>query len=319
MDETRQRVLEAMTDLGYIYNRAAASLRSKRSGAIGVIVTDIRNPFFAQMVVSSETALEEVDCTVVLGNSSDALHRQERLLETMHGYAVDGLLFCPATHTSVQTIERLRSWRLPFVFITRYLRDLQADYVGADNIAGAREAAGHLIRNGHRRIAFLGGPIDSSARQDRYRGYAEAHAEHGLGVDAALSITSPVTLEGGRQALAQVLQVPAPPTAALCYNDVVAFGAMLGLQAGGRRPGMDFDVIGFDDIEEASLWQPGLTTVSIDTRRIGAEAVKLLLERIAQPDGPPQQIILPPRLVIRESCAACITHEGGGTPAATGA
>ena len=101
-----------------------------------------------------------------------------------------------------------------------------------------------------------------------------------------------------------LLALDQPPTAALCYNDVVAFGVMLGLQAAGRLPGHDFDVIGFDDIEEAALWQPALTTVAIDPHRIGAEAARLLLERIENPDGPPRRVILPPQLVVRESCAA---------------
>jgi LacI family transcriptional regulator len=118
-----------------------------------------------------------------------------------------------------------------------------------------------------------------------------------------LYVTSPVTREGGRQAIREALALADPPTAVLCYNDVVAFGVMLGLQAAGRQPGRDFDVIGFDDIEEAALWQPGLTTVAIDSKRIGAEAAHLLIERIENPDAPARRIILPPRLVLRESCA----------------
>lgn len=304
-DDTYAKVVAAMEELGYVYNRAAASLRSKRSHAIGLVVTDITNPFFAQMTIGSETALEEADYAVLLGNTSERLTKQDRLLEAMHGYAVDGILLVPAMGTTIETVERLRRWRLPFVMVVRYLFDVDADYVGADNVAGAEMAAERLIANGHRRIAFIGGPANSSARRDRSLGLRSALERHNVPADEALFVTSPVTREGGRQAILDLLALDQPPTAALCYNDIVAFGVMLGLQATGRRPGRDFDVIGFDDIEEAALWQPALTTVAIDPHRIGVEAARLLLERIENPDAPTRRVILPPRLVVRESCAAC--------------
>lgn len=302
-DETRERVLASMDALGYVYNRAAASLRSRRSHVIGLVITDITNPFFAQMTVDSETTLEEADYSILLGSTSDRPAKQDLLLETMHGYSVDGVLLAPAMGTTGAVIERLRRWRLPFVLVSRYLPDIETDYVGADNVAGAELAVAHLVRLGHHRIAFIGGSAHSSARHDRLQGLRNVLGREGIPADEALYVTSPVTREGGRQAIREALALADPPTAVLCYNDVVAFGVMLGLQAAGRQPGRDFDVIGFDDIEEAALWQPGLTTVAIDSKRIGAEAAHLLIERIENPDAPARRIILPPRLVLRESCA----------------
>jgi LacI family transcriptional regulator len=284
-----------------VYNRAAASLRTRRSQTVGLVVTDITNPFFAQMTIGSEAQLGEADHAVLLANTSDELDKQDRLLEVMHEYGADGILFCPAEGTPLETIQRLRHWHLPFVLVTRYLLEIEADYVGADNVLGAEMAVEHLLTHGHRRIALVGGPSDSSARLDRWRGYCSALQRHGLDVDEALSIPSPVTREGGHRAILALLERPDPPTAALCYNDVVAFGVMLGLQAAGRAPGEDFAVVGFDDIEEAALWRPALTTVSITPRQIGVEATRLLLERIAGLGGPPRQIILSPRLVVRDS------------------
>ncbi|MFB3131537.1 MAG: substrate-binding domain-containing protein, partial [Rhodothermales bacterium] len=156
--------------------------------------------------------------------------------------------------------------KLPFVLIARYLPDSDVDYVGADNVAGAEMALDHLLALGHRRIAFLGGPSDSSARHDRVTGYRNALERHGVMPDEMLSITSPVTREGGYAALLDLLDLPEPPTAALCYNDVVAFGTMLSLQAAGRAPGQDFAIVGFDDIADAALVHPALTTVSISPR-----------------------------------------------------
>lgn len=273
-ETTRAKVLASMHKLGYVVNRAAASLRTRRSQTIGLIVTDLGNPFFAQMTVGSEAELGE------------------------------------ANHA-------LRRWRLPFVLVTRYLHGVDADYVGADNVLGAVLAVDHLIAGGHRRIALVGGPADSSARQDRQRGYRDALARHGLSVDNTLSIASPVTRDGGHRAMFVLLQHRDPPTAALCYNDVVALGAMLALQAAGLAPGQDIAVVGFDDIEEAALWRPTLTTVSIPPGQIGARAAALLLERIADPDGLPRQVILAPTLVVRDSSGpprVGARREGRSTP-----
>lgn len=300
-ESTRDLVRASMHKLGYVYNRAAASLRAQRSHAVGLAVTDITNPFFAELAVGIEAALGEANYVVLLTHTAEQLDRQDRLLAMMHGYQVDGLLFCPARGTSLQTIEHLRQWKLPFVLITRYVPGSDVDYAGADNVAGAEMAVEHLLAQGHRRIAFLGGPPDSSARQDRVTGYRKALERHGVTPDETLSITSPVTRDGGHAALRGLLDLPEPPTAALCYNDVVAFGAMLGLQAAGRAPGQDFAIVGFDDIADAALVRPALTTVSIPPQHIAEEAVGLLLDRIAHPDKLPRQIMLSPKLIVRDS------------------
>jgi LacI family transcriptional regulator len=137
------------------------------------------------------------------------------------------------------------------------------------------------------------------------KGYRHALENHGIGADPALVVTSPVSREGGYAAIASLLRRPAPmappPSAVVCYNDVVAFGVMLGLQARGRTPGDDVAVVGFDDIEEAVLWQPALTTVAVGPRRIGEAAARLLLSGIEDPERPVEQVIVPPRLVVRES------------------
>jgi len=290
-----------MKKLGYVYNRTAASLRTQRSHAIGLAITDITNPFFAELAVSIETHSDKANYAILLTNTSEKLEKQDRFLEMMQEYHVDGLLLCPAQGTSPDTIDRLHRWKLPFVLIARYLQGKHVDYVGADNIAGAEMAVEHLISLGHQRIAFLGGPSDSSARKDRETGYRNVLQRHNLEVDPRLSHPSLVTREGGYAAIQTVLQQTDPPTAALCYNDVVALGAMLGLQAGGVQPGNDFSLVGFDNIADSVLWTPALTTVSIPPRLIGEAAVKLLLERISDPAGTPRNVSLSPTLVIRES------------------
>lgn len=301
-DATRKRVLASMEKLGYVYNRAAANLRSKTPRAIGLAITDILNPFFAELAVDVENHLDQDGYEVLLTNTSEELEKQDRILEMMHGYQVSGVVLCPARSTPPETIKQLQKWNLPFVLVTRYVTGVEANYVGGDNVAGAEMAVEHLLDHGHRRIAFVGGPTESSARKDREIGYRKALQRAGREVDANLSITSPVTREGGYEAVRELLTVPEPPSAALCYNDVVAFGVMRGLQAEGVRPGKDFAVVGFDNISDSSSCKPALTTVSIPPQRIGEKAVNLLLERIARPDETTRRVTLPPTLVVRESC-----------------
>jgi len=281
-----------------------ASLATQRSNTVGLIVPDVTNPFFAEMTVGVEERLDQAQHVVLLGNSAETLNKQERLLAMMQEYRADGVLLCPATGTAAQTIVHLQQGRLPFVLFTRYVDGVETDYVGADNLRGAEVATEHLIGLGHQRIAFVGGPANSSARRDRVQGYRNALVSHGLPIDPALQLTSSTTREGGHHCIRTLLESADPPTAVLCYNDIVAFGVMLGLQASGYTPGRDVAVIGFDDIAEAGLWQPALTTVALSPRQIGAEAARLLLERIAAPDSAARQVILRPKLIVRQSCGA---------------
>jgi LacI family transcriptional regulator len=300
-DATRNQVLASMDELGYVYNRAAASLRSLQSHTIGLVVTDITNPFFAELAVSIESQLDDANYAVLLSNTRDQVEKQNRLLQTFHGHQVDGILLCPADGTPPETIDLLRRWRLPVVLIARYVAGTNADYAGPDNRLGASMAVDHLVEQGHRRIAFLGGMSRSSARQDRQAGYQETLQRHDLPVDDALSISSAVTRAGGFEALSTALDLPHPPTAAICYNDVVALGAMLGLQSRRIRPGREFAITGFDDIADAALVQPALTTIAITPQAIGQAAISLLMDRIAEPDRAPQKAILSPKLIVRDS------------------
>jgi LacI family transcriptional regulator len=306
-NETRERVLASMGKLGYVYHRGAASLRTQRSNTVGLIVPDVTNPFFAEMTVGIEERLDRAQHVVLLGNTAETLNKQERLLAMMQEYRADGVLLCPATGTTAQTIMRLQQGGLPVVLFTRYVDGVEADYVGADNRRGADLATEHLITLGHQRIAFVGGPANSSARRDRLQGHQNALVRHGLPIDPALQLTSPTTREGGHDCIRTLLGRAEPPMAVLCYNDIVAFGVMLGLLSSGRAPGRDVAVVGFDNIAEAGLWQPGLTTVAISPRQIGEEAARLLLERIAAPDEAARQVILHPKLIVRQSSGTART------------
>ena len=306
-EETRQRVLSSMRQLGYVYHRAAASLRTQRTHAVGLIVTDITNPFFAEIIVAIEDKLGNAGYVTLLGNTSETVSKQERLIATMQEYPADGLLLCPAMDRSTTVAKRIQNCRIPRVLFVRSLPGVDCDYVGVDNVFGAQSAVEHLVVLGHRRIAFIGGASDVSSRKERVTGYENALRKSRCHVDPSRILTSPPNRQGGYQAMQQLLRLPEIPTAALCFNDMVALGAMQALSAAGKTAGQDFALVGFNDVAEAALCRPALTTIATTPGKIGEAAAELLLDRIAHPTQPNRKLILRPRLIVRESCGRSLS------------
>ncbi|MEW9669542.1 LacI family DNA-binding transcriptional regulator [Ammoniphilus sp. 3BR4] len=300
--ETREKVLKSMKELGYVYDRIAANLRSQNSSTVGLIISEIGNPFFSEMLVGVHQALDKEGYTVILGTSFDSLDKQHDLLSTMLEYRAGGVIISPAPGTSHEAIERLEQWGISVVIVTRETSlPEKFDYVGIDNVLGGHLAVEHLLQRGHQRIAFVGGFPDSSVRRDRQQGYEEALQKADIKAEESLLLDTPVSRRGGMEAIKKLLALPNPPTAALCYNDVVALGVMSGLKEMGLNPGEDFALVGFDNIQEASMVTPGLTTIEAFPKSIGTYAAELLHQRIGGLEDDPKHIILTPELVVRES------------------
>ncbi len=299
--ETRDKVLASMKQLGYVYDRIAANLRSRHSSTVGLIISEISNPFFAELLVGVHNALDREGYTVILGTTFEDVEKQDQLISMMLESRVGGVIMTPVSGSSNDVIERLGQWDIPVVFFAKELKGDHYDYVGVDNARGAKMAVEYLIRQGHRRIAYLGGPADSSARSTRVAAYRQALLEAGLEAEDSLQVTSPSTREGGVEAARQILRLPNQPTAALCYNDIVALGVLVGLKEEKVRPGKDFTVVGFDNIKEAEFSEPRLTTVSAFPDLVGSNAADLLHQRMKGMDKEPQRIILEPKLIIRDS------------------
>ncbi|WP_078412517.1 LacI family DNA-binding transcriptional regulator [Priestia abyssalis] len=300
-EETRQKVLASMRELGYVYDRVAANLRSQRSSTVGLIITDIANPFYSELLIGVHHALEKEGYTVVLGTTFDSDTKQDRLLSTMLEHRVGGVILCPVSESSKETIDRIKQMDIPTVLAVRELPGVNCDYVGIDYKVGTQMAVNHLIQKGHQRIAFLGGSSESSAWKERKEGYCTALQESGLEVDESLIVESTVTREGGSAAVKKVLHLSEPPTAAFCFNDLVAFGVMQGLKGAGLTPKQTMAIVGFDNVLEAALSNPPLTTVSSFARVIGNHAADLLHQRMENFGREQQRIILQPELVVRES------------------
>jgi LacI family transcriptional regulator len=300
-DSTRLRVQTLARELGYSCNRSAASLRTARSDMLGVALHDIADPALGALLAGFEEAAVGLGQSLLLGTCAEDLARQERVLAMLREHRPDGILACPAAGTPLTAYDPLVAAGIPLVQVTRELEGAGLDYVGADDAAAVELAVGHLVGLGHVRIGMIGGTDAISTGRARRRGFGAALARCGLPADPALMIAGAGTRETGIAGMSRLLALPEPPTALFCFNDLVAFGAMLGLRHAGREAGRDLAVVGCDDVAEAALWAPGLTTIRTRHDEIGRRAADLLVRRIADPAGAPERVLLAPELVVRGS------------------
>jgi len=297
--ETRQRVRDAVEAVGYIYNRGAANLRASKTKTVGLLVPLISNPFFAELTIGVDAKLDAAGYVSFLANTGESIERQARFLRRMREQSVDGIVICPVAGSTRDVLNQLDAWHMPYVQALRYVSARDGDYVGADYELGVEQVTEHLIRLGHRRIALVGGDRAHSATFSRRKGFMTAMRRHDLPADLVLNV--PPTRTAGMEAASTLLKMENPPTGAVCFNDVVALGLMVGLEYLNVRPGRDFAVTGIDDVEEAAVSFPALTTVSTSPRAVGELAADLLLRRIVTPALATERIILPTKLIVRGS------------------
>jgi LacI family transcriptional regulator len=307
-DSTRERVTEAMSDLGYIYHRGAATLRGAKSGVLGMVINDLSNPFYVELAIGIEQACQGGAFIPFLANSAEDPIRQQEVIRSMREHGAAGLVLAPAIGTSLKDVKPLVAG-LPVVQVMRRLPGLKASLVAPENREGARKATAHLIDHGHKHIAFIGGTNSLSVREERLAGYRLALEEAGIPPDGSLVIETTTNYSGGGGAAARLSILPERATAALCFNDVVAIGLIRALSQRGVVIGRDFAVIGFDDIEEAKHTLPALTTVAVNARNLGTRAAQLLMRQIASGNFEPEAVLCPTSLIIRSSCGTADSTE----------
>jgi LacI family transcriptional regulator len=297
---TRERVLRAAAELGYRPNVVARSLVRRRSFALGVVVPDLSNQFFADVASGAERVASEEGYAIFLSARRDV--PLERQLEALRARQVDGVILDAAGANAVP----------PAVFegLNVVLVDEPTDRwpgVASDAEGAGRLAAEHLLALGHRRIAFVGPSADVHGFRMRERGFVRALAEAGVALTSELLRRVPATLDGGQAAMRALLALPGGrrPTAAFCANDLLALGAHKGCtQAGVAIPGA-MSLVGCDDIPFARLVTPELTTVAVPARELGARAARLLVREIEGKGGPRQKAKpLPVKLVVRGTTGA---------------
>ena len=308
--DTRARVRAEIVRQGYVYHRGAANLRRRASNAVALVVNDLSNPFFAEFAAGVDAVLAEAGYVMLVGSSGESPARQQAVLALLIEHDPAALILSPAEHSDPAQLHQVLGTRLPVLVFNRALDMEHAaqgdagdgwDFLALDNRHGARIATEHLLGQGHRVIAFFGGHRDSSSCRERRNGYRDALAAAGIAIDPAWLVEcAPTRLEAARHTPALFVRDPAP-TAALCYNDAVALGLMSGLASRNRHAGRDFAVVGFDDIPEAAVAVPPLSTVAVAPRERGMQAAGLVLARLRGDEDAPHTTIAPAELRVRAS------------------
>lgn len=305
--ETRRRVLDAIAELGYRPNRLAQALRGNRSRVLGLILPDISNPFFAELAWAIEDLTDSLGYTLVLGNSAENPDRELRYVRTFLDLRIDGL-FMISGSTSEELSQLATEIDVPFILIDRGLNYMKnAFLLTTDNRKGAALAVEHLISLGHRRIAGLTGPQRLGA--ERAAGYIEAMEAFDL---------EPVTFESRQfdrvtsyEAARAILALDQRPSAIFAANDLAAISVIRAAADLGISVPGDVAVVGYDDIQEGAFSTPRLTTVAQPTEELGAGAVHHLIEMVeGRSDKRSGITLVPPRLIIRESCGSAMRRRG---------
>lgn len=297
--ETAALVAATARRLGYEPDAAARSLITRRTRTVAVVVADIVNPFYPELVEALHDDLGRAGYRTVLFNE-----RTDASLEPMlRGGIVDGAMVATATLDD-RSRELLAGAPVPIVLVNREVDGLPCDMLVADNRGGGALAAELLVRLGHRRIGAISGPENTSTARDRGTGFADALARLDVEPDPALLRGGDYAHRSGYQGCMELLELPAPPTAIFCGNDVIAFGALDAARRRGVAVPGQLSIVGFDDISLAGWEAFGLTTVRQPLGEMAREAVRALLRRIDQPNGPPpRRTVFPTELIQRATTA----------------
>jgi LacI family transcriptional regulator len=293
--ETRRRIEVAIEATEFRPNRAARSLMSNRTGLVGVLVPDVTNPYFAELIRGAEDELASNGITAVLGNTDNRSAKETSYLTAFSELRLDGLILAPVRQSSLPTIAT----GIPTVLVDRRVRGWQTDVVlGADREAMALAVA-HLIELGHERIALVSGNAKLPTARVRRNAFERELKRRDL---EPVSIVDRSTSPGGTlMATVELLAGKRPPTAIVAVNDVLAMEVLSAAAMAGRVVPEDLSVIGHDDIALAALTTPQLTTVAQPAYSMGAASARLLLERLEQPTTPIREELMPSQLVVRES------------------
>jgi DNA-binding LacI/PurR family transcriptional regulator len=294
-DEKRQRVLSVASDLGYRPNAVARSLVRQRTNLLGVLLSDLHNPFFAEVIDGIQAEAEERGYRTIIGTGHRVERSEARALETMLELRAEGLILASPILPMRKIAEAGRE--VPTVLVARRSRSASVDSVANDDPAGAALAVGHLVDLGHRRIAHIDGGDGAGARE-RGRGYERAMATYGLSAHARV-VAGSYTEEGGWLGVGALFAEGPRPTAVFAANDLAAIGTLSALAEREIRVPEDVSVVGYDNTALAAVRHIHLTTVDQPRPRMGRTAVALILERLDGERKSSRHILMPPSLVVR--------------------
>lgn len=299
--QVQRKVEAAIQQLGYVPSAVARSLKAQATSTIGLLIPNGINPYFAELARGIEDYCERKGFCVILCNSDDDPVKQGNYLRVLLEKRVDGLIVASVGGDDGLSAG-LAGMRTPMVIVDRDRQDLHADVIRIDHEAGAFLATSHLVQLGHRHIACICGPLQTSVARMRLAGYRRAMAAAGIQVQASWIVASDFTSPSGYDA-AVILLEQCRPTAIFAANDMVGFGVLRAAAERNLRVPADVSVMGFDDIQMSRYVYPALSTVGQSILQLGERAAQVLLRRIAAPDTPIEHQVVAPSMVLRESTA----------------
>ncbi|MFC8511664.1 LacI family DNA-binding transcriptional regulator [Streptomyces sp. NPDC057257] len=307
LPRTRQAVLDAIDRLGYTPNTLARSLVTSRTRSIGLAVSAISNPYFTEILQGVEAGALEHGYSLLIADPHDDPDHERKVVQLLHERRVDGMIVAPSADPR-ELLAYLGRHEVPTVFLDRVVDPpadsaaLRYDQVCAESTEPTARLVTHLAGLGHRRIALVAGLPGLSTTRERIAGYRHGLAAAGLGHDERLVVHGDSESAGAERATAALLSLPAPPTALVTANNAMTIGTLRALRDRGLSVPDDIALCCFDDFAWADLFAPRLTAIAQPSREIGAQAVRVLLDRLAEPDRPGRTVRLPCTFVHRTSC-----------------
>jgi len=301
--ETRKRVEKAIQQLKYQPNRVARRLRSRggQKKLIGLLVPDIQNPFYVDVIRGVEDVVYANNFAVFVCNFAQDKSKEKLYLDMLRSESIDGLVVAPFNEDDSE-VKNLLLRGLPVVCVDRGLSNVDVDLIVVDNYKGAYEAVERLIKNGHKRIAYIGGLYSIPTSRQRKEGYVNALRDYGIDDDEDLIKFGDSKHESGKRLAAELLDLPHPPTALFTGNNLITLGALETIHSKELRIPEDIAIVGFDDMYWSISLNPPLTAISQPGYEIGRRAASMLFERIEEPDREAVKVVLKTKLIIRNSC-----------------
>ncbi len=299
--ETRTKIEAAIAQLGFVPNRLASGLRSKRTNTIALVLTDITNPYFTTIARGVEDKASEAGYTVIFCNTDESLSKEQMYVKMLLEKRVDGILLVPAQSTR-DSVELIQKHSTPVIVLDRRVPNYKTDIVRCDSEEGAYKLTHLLLSLGHRQIAILDGPKDVSTSKDRLNGYRKAMAEAGISESDRREYIGFFTQASGHEMTNKAFCRSPRPTALFAANNFIAYGALRALRELGLRVPEDVAVVGFDDLPPALVAFPFLTVAVQPAYEMGKKAMEILLDKLsATPSDCCAEVILPAEIVIRQS------------------
>lgn len=293
-------IRQTAASLGYTPNKVARGLRLQRTHQIGVIVADVSNPFFSQVVKAVSQEARRAGYSILVCDANESTQVEAESLKVLMENRVDGLLVAGVGQDS-SSLQRIRSQGIPLVVLDRLFDDLSVDAVTSDNFRGAYAVTSYLIREGHRKIAIIQGLRGTFVNEERLRGYRQALEDAGIAIEPRYAVGHEFSTVNGYLETKALLHIADPPTAIFTVNDAIALGALEALRQERWKVPDDMSLVTFDDPAFAASVSPPLTAVAQAVDKMGEIGIKLLLRRLRERTTEPRRILLEPRLIIRES------------------